>query len=185
MISTADVSLADLRANVSSAWHAAYPILWQAALGAIWVKLGPVSADAENIAADVLAREIVPGVLQPRTDSFNQISSFDDLVGMTRSIAKNRAIDFIRRSARRPEVLTDELPEVSPESCTKAPVDLLEMVDRHLQPPDPELFHARFVLGHTTREIAALRGISHGTVVSRFARALEKLRHLLREELES
>lgn len=185
MIDSGSPSLASLRANDSRAWQAAYPLLWQAALAAVYAVLGPVKADAENIAADVLAREVVPGVLRPQTDSFNQISSFDDLVGMTRSIARNRAIDFIRRSARRPEVLMDELPEVSQESGSKAPPDLMEMVQRHLQPPDPELFHARFVLGHTTREIAALRGMSHGTVVSRFARALEKLRHLVREELES
>lgn len=178
-------SLESLRANDSSAWQVAYPLLWRAALGAACAALGPVMADAENIVADVLVKEIVPGVLRPQTDSFNQISSFDDLMGMTRSIARNRAIDFIRRSARRPEVLMDELPEVSSDSNSTAPPDLMEMVQRHLQPPDPELFHARFVLGHTTREIAALRGMSHGTVVSRFARALEKLRHLVREELES
>jgi len=178
-------SLTSLRANDAAAWQAAYPLLWQVALGAVYARLGLVQADAENIAADVLAREVVPGVLQPRTDSFNQISSFDDLLAVTRSIARNRSLDFLRRSARRPEVLMDQLPDLPPEQGAKAPPDLMEMVERHLQPPDPELFHARFVLGHTTREIAALRGMSHGTVVSRFARALEKLRHLLREELES
>lgn len=178
-------SLARLQANDPAAWQAAYPLLWRAALGAVYARLGLVQADAENLAADVLAREVVPGVLRPHTDSFNQISSFDDLLAMTRTIAKNRCLDFIRRSARRPEVLMDELPEPSPDRGSQLSPDLMEMVNRHLEPPDPELFHARFVLGHTTREIAALRGMSHGTVVSRFARALEKLRHLLREELES
>lgn len=62
--------------------------------------------------------------------------------------------------------------------------DLLAFVLRQLSPPDPELFHDRFVLGLTTREITASRGISHGTVVSRFARALEKLRPLLAAELD-
>jgi DNA-directed RNA polymerase specialized sigma24 family protein len=146
--------------------------------------LGPARADAENVAADILAKEIVPGVLHPRTDSFNQISTFDDLLHVTYSISKNRAIDFVRRSARRPEVLMDVVPDLPLDPAGYAPPDLMEQVLRHLQPPDPELFHDRFVLGHTTREIAANRSMSHGTVVSRFARALEKLRHLLKEDLE-
>ncbi|MCB1211464.1 MAG: hypothetical protein KDK97_19215 [Verrucomicrobiales bacterium] len=184
MDSDSAISIADLRANDPLAWQGAYRFLWQAALSSIYATLGPVRADAENIAADLLSREIVPGIFRPRTDSFNQISSFDDLLAMTRSIARSRAIDFIRRSVRRPEVLVDELPESPADSTDAAPADLMAAVQHHLQPPDPELFHDRFVLGLTTREIAAQRGMSHGTVVSRFARALEKLRHLLREEIE-
>ncbi len=179
------ISLRALRANDSEAWKVAYDPLWRAALSSILRTLGASGADAENIASDVLANEIVPGVLNPRTDSFNQISTFDDLLSVTRSISRNRAIDFIRRATRRPEVLVDVLPEPALDHGGGAPADLMEIVMRHLQPPDPELFHDRFVLGHTTREIAAQRGMSHGTIVSRFARALERLRHLLKEDLES
>jgi len=182
MTSDACIPIELLRANDAKQWNAAYPHLWRASLGTVHRVLGLGIADAENIASDVLANEIVPGVLSPHTDSFNQISSFDDLLVMTRSISRNRAIDFIRRSVRRPELLIDEVPETPLEQGHKAPAELMEVVLQHLQPPDPELFHDRFVLGLTTREIAAQRGMSHGTVVSRFARALEKLRQLLKED---
>ena len=176
-------TLAQLRANDSAAWAEAYALLWRAVLSVVHATLGPARVDAENVAANILAEEIVPGVLQPRSDSFNQISTFDDLLSVSRAIARNRTIDFIRRSARRPEMLMAELPEV-PAEASSGRSDLLAMVSSHLQPPDPELFHERFVLGYTTREIAERRGMSHGTVVSRFARALENLRQVLGAELQ-
>lgn len=158
------------------------------ALGSLLAVLGRLPADAENLAADLLAREIIPGVLQQRTESFQKVASFSALLNLTAAIARNRAIDHLRQRSRRPEETVDELPEpiASGDGAGEAPLgdDLLAFVMRQLSPPDPELFHDRFVLGFTTREIAEQRGLSHGTVVSRFARALEKLRPLLAAELD-
>lgn len=149
--------------------------------------LGRLPADLDNLAADLLAREIIPGVLQPRTEAFERLQTFEGLLHLTAAIARNRAIDHLRQRMRRPEDGVEQLPEPSagPETPAAAAVadDLLAFVLRQLAPPDPELFHDRFVLGYTTREIAERRGLSHGTVVSRFARALEKLRPLLAAEL--
>jgi len=183
---TPDISLPALRANDRSAWHHAYPHLWRVALGSLLAVLGRLPADAENLAADLLAREIIPGVLHLRTESFQKLASFSALLNLTAAIARNRAIDHLRQRSRRPEETVDELPEPAAAPFDTQPLgdDLLPFVLRHLSPPDPDLFHDRFVLGLTTREIAESRGLSHGTVVSRFARALEKLRPLLAAELD-
>lgn len=150
--------------------------------------LGRLPADAENLAADLLAREILPGVLQQRTEAFQKLATFDALLNLTAAIARNRAIDHLRQRSRRPEETVETFPEPTPSgNGAGEPLlgdDLLAFVMRQLAPPDPELFHDRFVLGLTTREIAENRGISHGTVVSRFARALERLRPLLAAELD-
>jgi RNA polymerase sigma factor (sigma-70 family) len=183
-----DISLSALCANNAEAWGNAYPHLWRVALGSLLAVLGRLPADAENLAADLLAREIIPGVLQQRTESFQKVASFSALLNLTAAIARNRAIDHLRQRSRRPEETVDELPEpaASGDGAGESPLgdDLLAFVMRQLSPPDPELFHDRFVLGFTTREIAENRGLSHGTVVSRFARALEKLRPLLTAELD-
>lgn len=157
-------------------------------MSAALTTLGSARVDVENLAADILCKEIIPGFFEPKSFSFNQIRTFDDLLRVSKAIARNRTIDFIRRNVRRPEELHADVPEpLVLVSAGDDRQDLLELVQRHLTPPDPELFHDRFVLGLTTREIAANRQMSHGTVVSRFARALEKLRHLLRtdNDLES
>lgn len=174
------ISLDLLRSNSDDEWRSAYPFLWRAILSTVHATLGPAKLDAENLAAEILGREIIPGVFEPKSFSFNQIRTFDDLLNVSRAVARNRTIDFIRRNVRRPEVLHAEVPEpLAAIFTTDDSPDLLEIVRRHLSPPDPELFHDRFVLGLTTREIATRRQMSHGTVVSRFARALEKLRQLL------
>lgn len=181
------IALEELRANRHVAWQAAYPQLWRVVQGAMLAVLGRLPADLDNLAADLLAREIIPGVLQPRTEAFQRLGSFEGLLHLAAAIARNRAIDHLRQRARRPEDCVECPPETAfgqeATGSSLAADDLLDFVMRQLSPPDPELFQDRFVLGLTTREIAERRGLSHGTVVSRFARALEKLRPLLSAEL--
>ena len=181
-----NIELESLRRGDSASWNAAYPILWQRVLSAIYAVLGHLgSHDLDNLAAEIIAEEVMPQVFAPTTNSFNQIRSFDDLLNVTRTIAKNRTIDFLRKRLRRPEEVVAEIPEpffLGPVG-DPAPVELLHLVLGHLEPPDPDLFRDRFEFGLTTREIALKRGLSHGTVVSRFSRAFVKLRCLLGKEL--
>lgn len=175
-----------LRACDRAAWEDAYPLLWRTLQACLTSPLGfATQNDLENLAAEILAEEVMPQVLEPKTDSFNQIRSFDDLLNMTRAIAKLRAIDFIRKRSRRPEELMAEVPEapVLGVPGAEAASDLMDFALAHLEPPDPELFLDRFQLGLTTRQIAEKRGMSHGTVVSRFSRAFAKLRPLLGREV--
>ena len=80
-------------------------------LGSVHAVLGPAKVDAKNLAADILAKEIVPAIFEPKSISFNQIRTFNDLLNVSRAVARNRTIDFIRRNARRPEIIHAEVPE--------------------------------------------------------------------------
>lgn len=170
-----------LRENDAAAWSLAYPLLWRAAITAVLAKLGASGTDAENLTSDLLCKEVIPGVFDPQTDSFRQMSTFDDLMNVTKSIARNRSIDFIRRSARRREELHADVPELPPPVPDQSEgIEVFALIQRHLSPPVPELFHDRFVLGLTTREIAKKRVMPHGQVCSRFSRALKTLAEILR-----
>jgi len=179
-------SLKALRANEQTAWEAAYPILWRAAVGVIRSKLMfPETHDIDDIAADILADEVVPQVLRPTTNSFNNIRSFDDLVNVTKAIARNRVVDYIRYRMRRPEEREPEKghsPDVrfAEPDCPEFSLEELLGIIGRLPSPDPELFQDRFVLGLTTSQIARKRRMPLGTVLSRFRRAFLVLRPNLR-----
>ena len=111
MATTSQTSLQQLRANEQKAWEAIYPDLWRISLAAIRAATGPSLSDIENVAAEVIVKTIIPGVLTPNSDSFNQMATLDDLFKMTAAISRNRAIDALRRSIRRPETLMAVVPE--------------------------------------------------------------------------
>lgn len=177
-------TLEALRANEDAAWQAAWPILWRTVLGVVRAKLHfPDSHDLENIAAEIIGEEIVPQVAKPTTKTFNQIQTFDDLLNVTKAIARNRVVDYIRSRIRRPEDRLGEddnrgLPEPVEGGGPLPDFTLEELLGLvvELQPPDPDLFHDRFILGLTTVEIAKKRRMPPGTVLSRFRRAFFALR---------
>lgn len=178
----------DERVN-AGAWQQAYPRLWEAALSLLQGVLltgAQHAQDREDIAAQALA-QVVRGLIEGKLESFNQIASFDDLKGMTLHIVRARVTDFFRQRARRPEEVTDEVPELS--SASFAPVDsstagslTRDEFDRligELSPPMPEIFHAHYVLGQTAAEIAAGRGLSRNTVLSHLHRGKKALHQRL------
>jgi DNA-directed RNA polymerase specialized sigma24 family protein len=178
-----------LRENDDAEWRRAYPLLWTAAMATARDRLGD-GGDLENLTADLLCNEVIPGMLGQRGESFVALGSFEELLRLTRSITVRRCIDEIRKRCRRKEVLVAEVlvaevPEMAwfPEDATGRSglwCEWMMLIQRELDPPDHELFHDRFSLGITTREIAQRRGMPHGTVVSRFARALKRLSVLLK-----
>ena len=90
-------------------------------------------------------------------------------------IVVNRAIDWARARARRPETAADALPEAA------APAERAEMGDElvaalaDLGPEHRAVVVLRHLLGYTPGEIAAMLDLPRGTVNSRLRRALDAL----------
>lgn len=178
-------TLAELRstdARVSErAWAAAYPPLWKATAGLLAAHL-LVGAQYEHDREDIAARslgELVRGVVEGRPESFNQLSSFDDLQGMALQIVRARTKDYFRHRGRRPEDPTAELPEPSHpsgEPGTQLSREEFDNLIARLPPPQPEIFRLHYVQGHTAEEIATQTGMPRNTVLSHLFRGKKTLR---------
>ena len=97
-------------------------------------------------------------------------------------IVVNRAIDWARARALRPETAADALPEAA------APAERAEMGDElvaalaDLGPEHRAVVVLRHLLGYTPGEIATMLDLPRGTVNSRLRRALDALAAGLEEE---
>ena len=97
-------------------------------------------------------------------------------------IVVNRAIDWARARALRPETAADALPEAA------APAERAEMDDElvaalaDLGPEHRAVVVLRHLLGYTPGEIAAMLELPRGTVNSRLRRALDALSLALEEK---
>ncbi len=112
-----------------------------------------------------------------QSDLCNELASPDDLVGVFKTIVRRRAIDFLRHRARRPEVLVADVPETLVDADGGGPdPTALWMKIAKLDPPLPDLFSDRFVLGWNTTEIAERRQMKLNTVLSHFHRGFRALR---------
>jgi len=181
-------SLDDLRSTVeqtsAAAWSAAYSLLWEAAMRVARCRLsGSEHEHDREDAVSTAIQQVVRGVIENSTDSFNQIQTFDDVLGMTRHIVRLRITDLLRSKERRPEDVVEELPELvdaTPNDLRFNLAELLTEVD-HLQPdpPVPQVFRDRFVEGWSTDEIAARRSINRNTLLSHFAKGFRTLRDRL------
>lgn len=121
--------------------------------------------------------ELVRGFASGGEKTCNEPESFDDLVAVMKTIVRRRAIDFLRQRARRPETLMAEVPEThaAPDARPSTREDVWLEVAR-LDPPLPDLFSDRFLLGWNTPEIAARRQMNVNTVLSHFHRGFRILR---------
>jgi RNA polymerase sigma-70 factor (ECF subfamily) len=97
-------------------------------------------------------------------------------------IVVNRAIDWARARALRPETAADALPEAA------APAERAEMDDElvaalaDLGPEHRAVVVLRHLLGYTPGEIATMLDLPRGTVNSRLRRALDALSLALEEK---
>lgn len=139
----------------------------------------PDREDAVSTALQQLTR----GVIENRSESYNQLSSFDDLLGMMRHIVRLRITDLFRSRERRPEDCVEEIPEIAdltPDSTRFQLNELLLEVDRlEPNPPLPQVFRDRFIEGWSTDEIAARRSMNRNTLLSHFAKGFRVLRDRL------
>jgi len=174
---------ADPRLN-AEAWGQAFALLWPAALRFLNSLLltGPQhAADREDIAAKAIA-ELVRGVIENKLRSFNQMTAFDDVRDMLLVILRARTTDFFRSRGRRPEDLTDEVPEPAPESSGEDPAyswEELSVLIAELPPPQPEIFAQHYAQGRTADEIAAHLHLPRNTVLSHLFRGRKALRRKL------
>jgi RNA polymerase sigma factor (sigma-70 family) len=187
MVDDASPTLEQLRstdARISeTAWRKAYPLLWQTASRLLSFLLTGErhQQDREDIAARALA-ELVRGVVEKKPESFNQIASFGDVLGMTQVIVRARTKDFFRSLARHPEDATADLPEPPVETSASVPAltwTELEALITELPPPQPEIFQRHYAQGHTADEIAGQLRLPRSTVLSHLFRGRKTLREML------
>ena len=175
-------ALRSLDARTSrDAWNAAYPWLWSAGMrlaGRLLVG-GQWEAQREDLVATAIS-QVVEGLVEGTSEIFNRMATFRDLVGMTQTIVRRRAMDFHRQRSRSREDVVEELPEPA-HALEEPPFTAAELREQiaALDPPKPELFLARFFDGLTTLEVAERRGMAHGTVLTHFADGLRLLRERL------
>ena len=167
----------------SREWGKAYPLLYEAGVRIAAIRLSGSrwAQDREDLVS-VALHQFVKGLAENKLESFKQISSWDDCLGMMRSIVRLRIVDFYRERGRDLADAVAELPE--PAAAFQAVVpglgseDIFLEIDR-LDPPLQELFRERFVEGFTIDEIAKKRGMNRNTLCTWFADALKILRHRL------
>ena len=181
-------SLVELRSRdertSTAAWNAAYPLLWEAGMRIACIRLSGErhAQDREDLVSTAL-QQFIRGLLEGKTQSFNQISTWDDCVGMTRHIVRQRIFDFFRSHERSREDAVEELPEVIADTASPLRFNLDELlheVDRlEPNPPLPQVFRDRFMEGWSTDEIATRRSINRNTLLSHFAKGFRLLRERL------
>jgi RNA polymerase sigma factor (sigma-70 family) len=177
-------SVQALRNGDAIAWNAAYPTFWEAGMMIARLRLAGerFDQDREDIVSTGI-QQLIRGLVEEKNESFNQITSWDDCVGMLRHIVRQRTKDFLRSRERSHEDAVEELPEApqdfAPDQRFRLE-ELLPEVDRlHPDPPVPQVFRDRFVEGWSTDEIAARRGINRNTLLTHFAKGLRTLRERL------
>lgn len=171
----------DPRVN-REAWHEAWQHLMPAARQLAHRLLsGPQwEAQREDLVATAIS-QVATSLIEGNSDSFNQLASFSDLMGMTLTILRRRAHDFHRQQGRSRVDAVEDLPEPASDSSASPSCSLAELREQieALDPPKPKLFLARFFEGLTTREVAAHFGMPHGTVLTHFSQGLRLLRERL------
>jgi RNA polymerase sigma-70 factor (ECF subfamily) len=145
---------------------------WPAAHRAAWLVVHDAAA-AEDIAQEAFV------------SALRALDRFDrrrPLAPWLHRIVLNRAIDFSRARALRPETAADALPEPA------APPEIAEIGDEliaalaALGPEHRAVVVLRHLLGYTPGEIATMLDLPRGTVNSRLRRALDALSLRLGDE---
>lgn len=177
-------SLSALRQGDQPAWVSAYPLLWEAGMIIARIRLSGArhEQDREDLVSTAL-QQFVRGLISGEGQSYNQISTWDDCLSMTRHIVRSRIIDHHRSIERRLEDAVEELPEplidFQPESRFALSEMLAEVDTLEPDPPVPQVFRDRFVEGWSTDEIAERRNLNRNTLLTYFAKGLRTLRERL------
>jgi RNA polymerase sigma-70 factor (ECF subfamily) len=144
---------------------------WPAAHRAAWLVVHDAAA-AEDIAQEAFV------------SALRGLDRFDrrrPLAPWLHRIVVNRAIDWARARALRPETAADALPEpAAPEATDDIGPDLISAL-ADLGPEHRAVVVLRHLLGYTPGEIATMLDLPRGTVNSRLRRALDALARALEE----
>ncbi|MCE9518222.1 MAG: sigma-70 family RNA polymerase sigma factor [Verrucomicrobia bacterium] len=172
---------ADERSN-AAAWSQAYSLLWRD--GMMVARCALSGAEHETQREDIVATalsQVMRGVIEGTSESYNGMHGFDDVLGMMRSVTRCRVVDFLRQRERRREDAVEELPEPPPAGVDNLPYTMAELMTQveMLDPPLPDIFSDRFLLGWNTSEIAERRNMNVNTLLTYFAKGFKLLRERL------
>jgi RNA polymerase sigma-70 factor, ECF subfamily len=137
---------------------------WPAAYRAAYLVVHDAAA-AEDIAQEAFLAAV------RNLDRFDRRRPFGPWL---HRIVVNRAIDWARMRALRPEVRGDALAGVAAPEQAQSAEGVLEVV-RSLSPEHRAVIVLRYLLEYTPGEIARLLDLPRGTVNSRLRRALDAL----------
>ncbi len=166
-------------------WQSLYDSLWQTGQCiALAMLRGPEhEQDREDIVATAIS-QTVAGYLEKNPKARNAAPPLSDLEGMMKTIVRRRLLDHLRQKYRRDIIPLDETIAASLTDAAAPPDDDAQAAElwqtvAELDPPLPDLFTDRFLLGWTTTEIAQRRGLNANTVLSHFHRGFARLREKL------
>lgn len=139
-----------------------------------------VGDDAEDVTSEAW--------LQIIRDLASFTGDTDGFRAWTATIARNRALDHLRRNKRRPaNAPADELPDqIAPDDTAKTALDFmstqtaLRLITR-LPREQAEIIILRVVIGLDVEHVAKLLGKRPGTVRTATYRGLRRLQHILNE----
>ena len=144
---------------------------WPAAYRAAYLVVHDAAA-AEDIAQEAFLAAV------RNLDRFDRRRPFGPWL---HRIVVNRAIDWARMRALRPEVRGDALAGVAAPEHAQSAEGVLEAV-RSLSPEHRAVIVLRYLLEYTPGEIARLLDLPRGTVNSRLRRALDALGERLEDD---
>jgi RNA polymerase sigma-70 factor (ECF subfamily) len=145
---------------------------WPAAHRAAWLLVHDAAA-AEDIAQEAFL------------SALRALDRFDrrrPLGPWLHRIVVNRAIDWSRARALRPEAAAEALPEPAGHAATPEVSEDIVAALAELGPEHRAVVVLRHLLGYTPGEIAAMLDLPRGTVNSRLRRALDALAVALAQE---
>jgi RNA polymerase sigma-70 factor (ECF subfamily) len=144
---------------------------WPAAYRAAYLVVHDAAA-AEDIAQEAFLAAV------RNLDRFDRRRPFGPWL---HRIVVNRAIDWARMRALRPEARGDALAGVAAPEQAEVAEGVLEAI-RSLSPEHRAVIVLRYLLEYTPGEIARLLDLPRGTVNSRLRRALDALRERVEDE---
>lgn len=170
------LDLCALKAHDLKAWRAAWTRFWPIALHAVrHPDAGLVRWEAEDVASDAIQELIL------RIDS---VSSLNHAAALLATIAYNRAVDLARRKSAAKRRLPPPEAFVSSQSDMSDRADQVMRIEQALEVLDGDprlLLMEKFCQRLTYREISALHNIPIGTVCTKVARALARVRAALQK----
>ena len=184
--STDTIFLNDLREDGAEAWGRAFERLWKIGWMTAKGKLPYDSAEQiEDLVSQVITKEVVPQIIEPRQEAFVKAQTFEDVVNLTSRIISNRVIDEIRKRTRRPESSNIEtVPEgefaTQADETKKGIAEEIQLALSNIDERYRVLLEDFYFGELSTEEISRKRGKPKGTVCS----DLVKARSLMSSQLE-
>ncbi|MDF1823928.1 MAG: sigma-70 family RNA polymerase sigma factor [Verrucomicrobiales bacterium] len=184
-----NISLRELRDGHSSRWTEAFERLWKVGWLSARRKL-PFDSDMEleDLVSRVLGKEIVPQLVSPEQESFRRAQTFDDILNLTSRIISNRAIDEIRKRARRPglsnlEAVPEKETAVVADEVSSGRCEEVQLAVGSLEERYRDVIEDFYFEELSTEEIARKRGRPKGSVCSDLVKARQILGASLGERL--